>query len=184
MVLRFAVLLALVPAVLVAPAAAQAADPDGFAATFPRAAALCKKADAGRLGAKLKPDAAKVKRACTRLRSTYTQALATYQAAAQPLIQQMKAAIQQSRDACRAARANRDNAACRAAQQEASRRTRELRQQVGVHARARQAKNEAARKAFWAAIRKLRGGKGVKADPVLGSAPTTDVPDDSGIESA
>lgn len=164
--------------------AANAADPPGFAGMLPRASALCAKADAGKLGKKLKPDAGKVKKACATLRSSYAAALAEYQAAVKPIADQIRAVIQDTKTTCAAARRNRDIATCREAQRQARLRTRDLRAQMQPYAATFDKKVDAARKAFWATIKKLKGGKALNGDAQPGTAPSTDVPDDSGIDSA
>lgn len=176
-------LVALLVLAFAAPAA-NAADPAGFAGMLPRASALCVKADAGKLGKRLRPDAGKVKKACATLRSAYSAALTEYQAAVRPIADQIRTLIQQTRETCAAARRNRDIATCREAQRTARLRTRELRAQMQPYAATFNKKVDAARKTFWAAIRKLKGGKGLGSDAQPGTAPSTDVPDDSGIDSA
>jgi len=177
-------LLAALLVLAVAAPAAGAADPDGFAGMLPRAAALCAKADSGKLGRKLKPDAGKVKKACRTLRAAYAKALADYRAAAKPVTDQIRAAIQETREACLAARRARNPAACREAQRNGRERTRQLRAQLAPFSQAFDKQVEAARKAFWATIKSLKGAKGLKNDPKPGTAPGVDAPDDSGIDSA
>lgn len=172
-----------VAALLAAAAPAGAAlNLDGFPATFPKAAALCVKADKGKLGAKLKPSKAKVAAACRKLRQSYSDALTARNAKVDPLRLQMKDIVRAQREACLQARRTRDRTACRTAQLDARAKLAPLRAQIADAEKAAQAAFEKARKAFWATVRKLRGGAGLSPDPAPGQNPVTDVPQDGDLD--
>jgi len=176
--------IALIAALLVlgacaAPAGA-AQNLEGFADAFPRASKLCTRADAGKLGKALKPDARKVKAACARLRERYSSALNAYRTATAPLLQQARDARKQMAEICRAR--SRDRTACRSAQQATRVRIRELRAQMKPHQETFQKAKQSARKEFWKAIRKLRGGKSLKQDTDNAQVPADELPSDSELE--
>lgn len=170
-------------AMLVAAAPAGAAlKLDGFPQTFPKAAALCAKADKGKLGAKLAPSKGKVLAACRKLRQSYSDALTQLTAKTDPLRLQMKEIVRAQREVCLQARRTRDRTACRAAQLDARAKLAPLRAQIVEAQKTARASYEQARKAFWASIRKLRGGAGLKPDTPPGQAPVADVPQDSELD--
>lgn len=150
---------------------------EGFAESFPRASKLCERADAGKLAKALKPDARKVKAACRRLRTRYSSALNAYRTAIAPLVQQAKEARRQMRQTCR------DRKACRDAVQATRVRVREIRAQIAPHQQAFRSAKQAARKEFWQAIKKLRGGKSLKQDTDNEQLPADELPTDSELES-
>lgn len=170
----------LVLGVWAAPAGA-AQNLDGFADAFPRASKLCQRADAGKLGKALKPDARKVKAACARLRERYSSALNAYRTATAPLVQQAKEARRQMAEICRAR--SRDRTACRNAAQATRVRIREIRTQMKPHQETFSKAKQAARKEFWKAIGKLRGGKTLKPDTDNAQLPADELPTDSEIDS-
>jgi hypothetical protein len=165
-----------------APAASAAGPADGFANVFPRAAKLCDRADAGKLSRALKPDARKVKAACAKLRKRYRDALATFEAAAAPLRAQAVEARKQTRETCLQARRNRDPGGCKAASQALKTKIGEIRTQMQPLYAAFRASNQAARREFWAAIRKLRGGKSLKPDTESTVAPADGLPTDAELD--
>lgn len=170
-------------ALLVAAAPAGAAlKLDGFATTFPKASALCVKADKGKLGKKLAPSKGKVLAACRKLRQSYSDALTRFLATTDPLRVQMKGIVQAQREACLQARRNRDRQGCRAAQIQARAQLAPLRAQIAEAQKTAQASYEKARKAFWAAIRKLRGGATLSPDAPPGQTPVADIPQDSELD--
>jgi hypothetical protein len=165
-----------------APAASAANPADGFANVFPRASKLCDRADAGKLGRALKPDARKVKAACAKLRRRYSEALARFEAAAVPLRQQAAEARKQARETCLQARRSRDPGGCKGVNQTLRARIGEIRSQMQPLYEAFRKSNQAARKDFWAAIRKLRGGKSLKPDTDTGTAPADGLPTDAELD--
>lgn len=177
---RLSVLLTMLALGACAAPAGAAQNLDGFAAAFPRASRLCERADAGKLGKALKPDARKVKAACARLRERYSSALNAYRTATAPLVQQAKDARRQLAETCRAR--SRDRTACREAGQATRARMRELRTQMAPHQEAFRKAKQAARKEFWKAIRRLRGGKSLKQDTDNAQMPADELPTDSEID--
>lgn len=180
-----AVVTTLLICALLAPAAALAANPAGFDAVFPRAGALCTKADNGKLGKKLKPSKTKVLAACAKLRKAYTDAQSAYESAAAPLTAQARQVVLDQRAACRAAKLAHNPRGCREAQVQARAKLQALRQQIAPLAAARAAKFKSARKAFWSAIKKLKGAESLKTDSDDATpAPSNDVPSDNELDSA
>lgn len=168
---------------LAAPAGAAAAlDLDGFATTFPKASALCTKADKGKLPKKLKPSKAKVRKACTKLKQSYSSAHTTFTTVVTPLRQQARDVVTQQRKTCLEARRLRNTALCRQAQIDARAKLAGLRQQMAAAASVAQKAYEAARKTFWATIKKLKGGAGIPADPSITNPPDTGAPTDSELD--
>ena len=165
-----------------APAGAAALKLDGFPLTFPKAAGLCAKADKGKLGKKLAPSKAQVIAACRKLRQSYSDALTQLQTTTTPLRTQMREIVKAQREACIQARRTRDRVACRAAQVDARAKLAPLRAQIVEASKTAQAAYEKARKTFWATIKKLRGGAGLKPDTPPGQAPVADVPQDSELD--
>jgi hypothetical protein len=165
-----------------APAASAASPAEGFEKVFPRAAKLCERADAGKLGKALKPDARKVKAACAKLRKRYSDALARFDAAAAPLRQQAADARKQARVDCLQARRNRDPGACKGITQALRTRIGEIRNQMRPLYEAFRQSNQAARQEFWKAIRKLRGGKALKPDTANDAAPADGLPTDAELD--
>jgi hypothetical protein len=155
---------------------------DGFPATFPKAAALCAKADKGKLGTKLAPSKGKVLAACRKLRQSYSDALTQLLAKTDPLKLQMKEIVRAQREVCLQARRTKDKTACKAAQFDARNRLAPLRAQIAEAQKTARASYEQARKTFWAAIRKLRGAAGLKPDTPPGEPQVTDVPRDSELD--
>ena len=178
---RLAVLLALLALGAFAAPAGAAQNLDGFADAFPRANKLCERADAGKLGKALKPDARKVKAACRRLRERYSSALNAYRTATAPLVQQAKDARRQMQEICRAR--TRDRGACRDASQAAQTRVRQLRTQMAPHQQTFRKAKQSARKEFWQAVKKLRGGKSLKQDTDDAQLPADELPTDSELQS-
>jgi hypothetical protein len=171
-------------ALLLAPAGAQAApNLEGFALTFPKAAALCVKADKGKLGKQLKPSKGKVRVACTTLKQSYSDALTALTATTSPLRVQMKGIVAEQRAACQLARRNRDHVGCRKAALDAKAKLSSIRTQIAAAQKTAQAAYEQARKTFWASIKKLRGGASVKPDAPAGQPEVTDVPPDTALDS-
>ena len=168
-----------------APATAAAAlNLNGFATTFPKAAALCTKASKNKLGKKLQPSKAKVLKACKTLQQHYSDTATALEATLVPLRQQGRDIVTQERQACQDARRARNPAACREAQRDAREKLRAVRQQIGAAYKNATAAYESARKAFWAAIKRLKGAGAIKPDaPVGAPTTTTDVPDDSSLAS-
>ncbi len=184
---RSLVAIATAVTVLAAAPVAGAADPEGFAATFPKAAALCAKADKGKLGKKLSPSKAKVKGACKTLRTTYGSALATLTATRTPLQAQTREIVLAQRNACREARKVRTKGSdprqvCRQGAIDARNRLAPVRAQIAAATAKAQSAYEQARKAFWATIKKLKGGAGIAPDAKPGGAPVTDVPADTELD--
>ena len=97
---------------------------DGFPATFPKAAALCAKADKGKLGKKLAPSKGKVLAACRKLRQSYSDALTQLMAKTDPLKLQMKEIVRAQREVCLQARRTKDKTGM---QERAVRRARQAR---------------------------------------------------------
>jgi len=157
---------------------------DGFAVTFPKAAALCAKADTGKLGKKLTPSKGKVKTACQTLKHGYSDALKALLATTTPLRLQVKGIIAAQRAACLAARKNRDRLGCRNATLDARAKLAPIRAQIAAAQATAQASYEKARKAFWASIKKLRGAAGISPDGPAGQPPVTDVPPDTALDTA
>jgi hypothetical protein len=167
--------------VAAAPAAA-ALKLDGFPQTFPKAAALCAKADKGKLGKQLTPSKGKVLAACRKLRQSYSDALTQLAAKTDPLRLQMKEIVRAQREVCLQARRTKDKTACKRAQLDARNRLAPLRAQIAEAQKTARTSYEQARKTFWAAIRKLRGAAGLKPDTPPGEPQITDVPRDSELE--
>ncbi len=173
--------LALLPAVARADAALNL---DGFAVTFPKAAALCSKADKGRLGKKLTPSKGKVKAACQTLKRSYSDALKTLLATTTPLRQQVKDIVTAQRAACLQARKSRDRLGCRKAALDARAQLAPIRAQIAAAQATARASYEKARKAFWASVKKLRGAAGISPDGPAGEPPVSDVPPDTALDTA
>jgi hypothetical protein len=172
-------------ALATAPAAGAATlNLSGFPATFPKASALCAKASKGKLGKKLSPSKGKVLKACNTLRKSYSDAYTTLSNAVAPLRQQSRDAVEGSRTACREAKRARNLTACRQAQIDARSKLRALREQTAPHYATARKAYEAARKTFWATIKKLKGGAAITPDKSV-TEPTQDVvPDDKAVDEA
>jgi hypothetical protein len=150
-----------------------------FEQTYPHAAKLCARADAGTLGKRLKPSTAQVKADCQALRGTFAKAQSDDQAATVSIPAQAQAALAQAKSACEKARQSHDPAACRQARQQARTTLRGLRGTARDAAKAYRAAIEGGRKTFWAAIKTLRGGAGEAPDaPSTESPPAPVVPPD------
>jgi hypothetical protein len=147
-----------------------------FHGTFPHAAALCARTDAGHAPKKLAASTDQVKAACATLRSALTDAKTAYRQAVTPLADQGRAAIRTAVATCRQARANHDRAACRAAVRQARVTLRGLRAQVRTANKAYRAGVQKARVAFWTTIKGLRGGSSVQADGAGSATPPPAAP--------
>jgi hypothetical protein len=172
-------------AMLVLPAGARAdaaLNLDGFKLVYPKASALCAKADKGRLGKKLSPSKGKVIAACRRLRKSYSDAFTAYQATSAPLREQSRAIVLEQRKACLAARRARNPAACKQATLQARSQLQGIRVQIAAAAKVAREKYDAARKTFWATIGKLKGAAGLKPDAPYGQDPVSDVPADTELD--
>ena len=157
---------------------------DGFAVTFPKAAALCSKADKDKLGKKLAPSKGKVKTACQTLKRSYSDTLKALLATTTPLRLQVKGIVAAQRAACQQARRTRDRLGCRNATLDARAKLAPIRAQIAAAQATAQASYEKARKTFWASIKKLRGGAGISPDSPAGQPPVTDVPPDTALDTA
>ena len=147
-----------------------------FPTTFPHAAVLCAKADAGTLPKGLTASSAQVKAACATLTASFTAAQSTFTTAITPLRAQAKAAVTAAHTACVQARATKDPAACRTARQQARATLRNLATQAKGVTAAYHASVQSARKTFWASIHSLRGGASITPDATVGAGPSSGIP--------
>jgi hypothetical protein len=147
--------------------------PRGFARTFPHASKLCAKVANGHTPKALQASAAQVSAACAELRTSYTNAVNAYNTAAAPLRQQATDSIQARRAACQA---DPKSDACKQARAATRTKLKELGTQLRAAKKTYHEAVQAARKAFWAKIKTLRGGSTVKPDPTVGAGPATTLP--------
>jgi hypothetical protein len=174
-------------ALLVAPSLASARTPGRtFTQTFPHATALCARAASGALGTALTAQEEQVEAACTKLHTSFAAAGVTYTAATDPLPAQAKAAIAPAKAACATtAHTGVVSAACTAAVAGSRARLAPIRAAAVTASKAYVTSIKAARAAYWATIRTLRGGTAVAPDtttpappiaPVLPVTPTVPAP--------
>src|ERR1700760_3636260 len=104
-------------ALVAVPAASAHPGQRGFARTYPHASSLCAKVASGHAPKRLVSSGAQVTAACTTLKTSFTSTQTTWTTTTAPLKQQGTDALKTLRATCRAARANHDRAACKAARQ-------------------------------------------------------------------
>jgi hypothetical protein len=149
-------------ALALAPAAAQAqAGSRTFAQTFPRASALCARAQAGSLPPKLAGQTSQVQSACTTLQGSFTSAQTTVLAAQMTFANGVAAARAKTQAACVKPRVQ---PTCRLTRIQDNATIKSLRAQHRADVRTYYISVEAARRTFWTSIRALRGGPSVKPD--------------------
>jgi len=183
---RLRLILAVCACVMLAAVAVASANPAtrGFNSTYPHASRLCAKVANGHAPKKLAASSAQVAAACAELKTSFTSAQNSYTTAVAPLKQQATSDIAALRATCRAARANHDPAACKAARKTTRAQLAAIRAQVHAAAKTYHKAVNAARKAFWSKIAALRGGSTEQQDTSVGPGPTTMIPSDSTINRA
>ena len=150
---------------------AKARKATNFRHTYPVASRLCAAAARGKLPKRLAGSLDQVQAACTDLENAFAAARSALKTTAQPLVQQLKALPAQVRSACATARQSGDRSACRQARHDAIATARQLAGQLKTALVAYRNAVNAARSAFWSAIRALPGGAGLHQDAPI-STPT------------
>lgn len=179
---RLRLFLALSVCVLLAvPAAAGARPPRNLHRAYPHASVLCAALAGGQIPNRLTGSTDAVAAACASLQTSFTGARSTFTTTFTPLRRQAIDALGALRATCRQARANHDRAACATARRATRATLNGLLVQARQGARTYRASINAARKAFWSAIRALRGGSGGPTDTYVDPLPVPPLPTDTGL---
>jgi hypothetical protein len=157
--------------------------PPSISQVAPSAAYLCAKADgSGLANTGLGDAAAKVKAACTTLRTAFAGSLARYGSATSILRTQAAIAISAAKRTCAEAIAKHDTASCQAARTRALATLKQLRLYGSTAATAYLAGVRAERETFWRGIHALKGGATLPADTsVVPPAPAAGIPADAAV---
>jgi hypothetical protein len=170
------VLVLAVGVLMVTPALAGARAPGrSFEKTYPKASALCAKADAGTLKGALAASTADVVAACTTLKASFAAAGSTYKTTTDPLATRAEAAVSAARAACATAETSdmkrRKTAACKEARRAARAALRVIRTEARAAAKTYVSSVRASRSTFWTSIHALRGAGHVPADGTTTAPP-------------
>ncbi|GAC1434786.1 MAG: hypothetical protein NVSMB51_02800 [Solirubrobacteraceae bacterium] len=154
-------LLALVASLALCSGAFAKAGDRSFVQTYPVATKLCARAAANALPKRLRPSTTQVVMACKKLEAAFGPLRASVLSAQSTFASGVAATRAQIRQACAKGQ---PRPACRQARRQGNAALGVLRSQHRAAVRAYGVAVEANRRAFWATIRSLRGGKSIKPD--------------------